>query len=124
MALKPTPNEVVEYGAESVKLARLQAAASDQAVIVRQKLIDMIDMITDSGVKVMELGEALTKLSYVIGAEGHARESHNSLRLLLVREGFKEPTDAQILRYFADAPVATAPIAMGGGGGGGKRGGR
>lgn len=111
--MQPCPQEVIEMGAALVK-ARRKAAMTGAAVAAAIDKLDGAFQALPTGLRRMELGEALVHLHAANQAEGHLMMAHNSLRKLLAAVEVEEPTDAQINEILNPGGVST----QGGGGGG------
>jgi hypothetical protein len=121
--LKPCPSDIKYAGAQLLKLHRMGDALSEQAMITHNAIKATIPGMVKAGAKEMEAGQALALIFEAARAEGLTRMAHNSLRGVLGRFGFAEPTDREILEILEKEAKAARP--MGGGGGGGRgRGGR
>jgi hypothetical protein len=120
---KPCPSDVKYAGAQLLKLHRMGEALAEQAIITIGAVKATIPGMVKAGAKEMEAGQALALLHEAARAEGLSRMAHESLRGVLGRLGFEEPTDQDIVEILEKQAKAVRP--MGGGGGGGRgRGGR
>jgi hypothetical protein len=118
--LKPCPNSVKKLGAALVKARRAQGEAADACLEARRILVEeVIPEMTNLGAKEMEAGVAISNLCDAARGEGLVGAAHNSLRSVLQRLGFDEPSDKEILSLLSVIPDAS-PL-RGGGGGKGRR---
>jgi hypothetical protein len=117
--LRPCPASVKRAGAHLVKARHLAEELADHIIATRAALKATAPEMVRAGAKEMEYGAALENLMDAARAEGLIGAAHNSLRAVLGRLGFAEPTDREIIALMAELETVTP---MGGGGGG--RGGR
>ena len=114
--LKSCPDVVKKMGALLVKARRSQEEAANDALAARKFLIDeVIPAMVNLGAKEMEAGAALNNLCDAARGHGLIGEAHNSLRSVIGRLGFAEPTDKEILSLI-EANSGPSPRRGGGGG--------
>lgn len=117
--LKACPDVVKKMGALLVKARRSQEEAANDALAARKFLIDeVIPAMVKLGARELEAGAALNNLCDAARGHGLIGEAHNSLRSVIGRLGFAEPTDREIIALLNELE----PISPQGGGGGGGRG--
>lgn len=111
---KKCPDSVKAAGAQLVKTRRMAAALVEQIIVTRAAVKATLPEMVRAGAREMEAGAALERLMDAARCEGLIGAAHDSLRAVLGRLDFEEPTNADISAILGGD---VAPM----GGGGGRR---
>lgn len=91
------PDEVIAAGRALIVARKTAWQLSMEIDSALAMLYDAVNVVTAKhGAKVMQAGEAYTKLRKAQTAYGLVMEAHDSLRAVLIECGIDQPTDAQI----------------------------